>query len=43
MLLFVLPGVLSLRLEERALFASLFHPPPRSTRFAVFGSRPLTA
>ena len=39
MLLFVLSGVLLLRLEERTLFVLLFHEPPRSTRFVVSGSQ----
>lgn len=43
MLLFVLSGVLLLRLEERTLFVLLFHEPPRNTRFVVDGSRPPAA
>jgi hypothetical protein len=42
LLLFVLPGVLLLRLEQRVLFALLFQEPPRNTRLvpeaAPFGS-----
>ena len=40
MLLFVLSGVVLLRMEERTLFVLLFQEPPRSTRFVVSGSRP---
>ena len=43
MLLFVLSGVLLLRLEERTLFVLLFQLPPRNTRFAFVGSRPRAA
>ena len=35
LLLFRLDGVLLLRLADRALFALLFHEPPRNTRFDV--------